>query len=141
MVSSRPEPRCSVDGCDGAVNTRGMCAAHYRRLLQTGRVGAPVVQRRNRGPRPGCAVAGCPRPVAAKGLCKAHWARQHRNGDPGPAAIMTHAAPYGDSHACSVTGCRAAAHSRQLCKRHYDQHRRARQRSTTSGESESQNRV
>lgn len=75
--------RCSIDTCDRAHYGRGLCNAHYQRLVRLGsaRANAPL-QRPQKGP---CSVEGCERPRYTKGLCGAHAARLRTKGrvDPG----------------------------------------------------------
>ena len=123
-VSARGSGSCSVEGCDGVVDTRGMCSAHYRRHLHTGEVGPAQVRRRARGPRP-CAVSGCHRQVLAHDLCRAHYERLTRTGAAGPAPIVTRRRYEPDAR-CSTVDCAEPPHSGGNCKRHYDQRRRLR---------------
>ena len=116
---------CSVHGCGGAVDTRGMCAAHYRRLLKNGDVGSVRVKRRNRGPRTQCSVAGCDREAMGSRMCRAHWERVCQTGEPGSPTINVRSKAYSRGQTCGTSGCEAPPHSKGKCKRHYDQDRRS----------------
>lgn len=77
-------PRCSIQGCDGAVVSRGWCEGHYRRWLDhsdplAGRL-SPVGGR--------CSIDGCERPNAARTWCALHYQRWLKTGDVGPADVQ-----------------------------------------------------
>lgn len=73
---------CAVRGCSKGGRTRGLCQAHYHRLLRygdpTGRPPTPL-----RRPPPLCAIEGCGRLTHARGWCRAHYARWRATGDVG----------------------------------------------------------
>ena len=76
-------PQCTIDGCPRPNIARGLCGAHYQRLLTDYPMDAPM--RGTYKPKPPCAVDGCERPVRGKGLCSFHHLRQWQGkplGDP-----------------------------------------------------------
>lgn len=65
----KPAPAsCSVEGCDVAARSRGMCNTHYRRAWRA----------EKRAVLPQCAVEGCERVIRAEGLCASHYSAQER---------------------------------------------------------------
>lgn len=58
---------CSIEGCEKAKYSRGMCRKHYRATLAEGKQ---------------CTVEGCNKPMLARGWCSAHHTRWSRHGDP-----------------------------------------------------------
>lgn len=69
---------CDIDGCDRKHEARGLCKAHYRRLVESG---DPLPNVPVRGARPTCTVDGCERPHHSNGYCDTHKARMWRHGD------------------------------------------------------------
>jgi hypothetical protein len=62
--TQRTRPECSYDGCMKPAVSRGLCGAHYRRLLGSGTT--ELVHTPAKGKR--CV---CGKPVLARGLCRA----------------------------------------------------------------------
>lgn len=112
---SSDRPRCSIEGCESATTSRGLCNLHYQRWAK----GAlPVTPPRVFPQPPGrtCTVEGCLKLRKADGLCSMHLHRKYRDGDPGEAAHR-HAPSAG--MVCSEPGCERPARSRQMCRHHY----------------------
>ena len=65
-------PECVEDGCSDPVKAKGLCKAHYQRLL---RYGHTKYQDRTSVPKP-CEIGTCDNHSYAKGLCHAHYAKQ-----------------------------------------------------------------
>lgn len=63
-------PRCSIEGCDKPIHTRGMCSAHATRDTRYGDPLAPLLRQKNSGL---CGVDGCDRPMRKVGLCASHY--------------------------------------------------------------------
>lgn len=66
---------CSVEGCGRKHNSKGFCAAHYRRH----RNGLPmdlVTRVKNQGMK--CSQQACERGAESSGLCGTHYARKRR---------------------------------------------------------------
>jgi hypothetical protein len=103
---------CSVDGCVRPLYTRGLCEAHYRRLLRTGSVNptVPVGER----PANDCAAEGCSRRATERGLCHGHYLRIVRTGELQPDRPLSRRV----NTTCSVQGCDRPAELRQLCRPH-----------------------
>lgn len=72
-VSVQPE-ECSEDGCPSPVKAKGLCKAHYQRLLRHGHT---RYQDRKSTPKP-CAIETCDNHLYAKGLCHLHYAKQRK---------------------------------------------------------------
>lgn len=104
---------CDIPDCSKPSRTRGLCSAHYSRLL---RHGDPRVTLRE-SPRPGrgCSVAGCGNPHGSKGLCALHYARRARTGDP----LGVRAGPRQHELPCSVDGCEKPRRARGWCGNHW----------------------
>lgn len=60
-------------------NARGLCTAHYQRLLHKGDVLADIPLRSRASART-CSAPGCERPHQAKGLCASHYYRVRKGG-------------------------------------------------------------
>lgn len=72
-------PTCSVPSCDRITHTKGLCRAHYERLMVSGDVRGNI-------PLPPkqyslCAVIGCSREADTRGFCASHYRRFLRTGD------------------------------------------------------------
>lgn len=67
---------CSFDGCKSAVESRGYCNKHYRRMRRRGEFGL-------------CTVAGCTNGRHYKDICSAH-AQRMRRGTPLDAPMKRH---------------------------------------------------
>jgi hypothetical protein len=73
-------PRCGIEGCEKPVLVRGLCTAHYKRLLRHGDpLGGGAA--RNKPPAQ-CIVEGCDEPPKARGLCSVHYHRWQKYADP-----------------------------------------------------------
>ena len=72
---------CEVDDCHDETHIKGLCAAHYRRLLAYGDpLGEPPPRvYKERGP---CGVEGCPDLHSSHGYCYRHSYRFLKYGDP-----------------------------------------------------------
>jgi len=71
MAYKQVVPKCSEPDCPSQRYCKGLCKAHYRRLI--GELSAPVKHYiRNKGAA--CRLV-CDKPAYAKGLCKAHYHR------------------------------------------------------------------
>lgn len=73
-------PRCSVDGCEKPVHTKGMCSAHATRAARKGDPLTPRERYPNNGP---CEVDGCERPMRKRRMCTDHYAIWRRRGEVG----------------------------------------------------------
>ncbi len=76
--SMKERRRCSVIGCDKAVDARDLCHGHYQRWLRHGDVGDEPLRFSGRL----CSVPGCGRAHKALGYCPAHYRRFLDTGDP-----------------------------------------------------------
>jgi len=65
---------CTEDGCVGPVKAKGLCKAHYQRLLRHGH----TRYRDRKTPTKPCAIPTCDSHAYAKGLCHAHYAKQRK---------------------------------------------------------------
>jgi hypothetical protein len=74
---------CSVEGCDGAVFSTGMCCKHYNRMRRKGYVEL------DHDPNRGCLVSGCTKKHDAHGYCSLHRQRWERFGDPLRENVLT----------------------------------------------------
>ena len=75
--------KCSVEGCEKSVKTKGYCFAHYSRVRLYGDPQAEKpLKKPNSGQPPACTVEGCDRQTKARGYCDAHYARYRRFGTP-----------------------------------------------------------
>lgn len=84
---------CSVDGCDRAVRSLGLCSGHRSRLRRHGDVQADIPLRTATYGGQLCAVQGCKRGAQCQGLCEPHIRRLRRNGDTGPPEIAARTPP------------------------------------------------
>lgn len=110
---------CVVDGCTRTkLRARGLCSAHYKRLMTHGDVRADVpVQESQRKP---CAVAGCKAMCLARNLCNVHYQRVRLYGDAlahVPAQRKRTVAQRGG--VCAAAGCELHARGvHGLCQSH-----------------------
>lgn len=80
------ERTCSAAGCDRRHLARGLCSAHYQRMMKGHEVEAePVYERPTYADE--CSVDGCARAERTKGLCVAHYARLLTSGNVGAADV------------------------------------------------------
>jgi hypothetical protein len=71
MAYKQVVPKCSEPDCPSQRYCKGLCKAHYRRLI--GELSSPVKHyARNKGAA--CRLA-CDKPAYARSLCKAHYHR------------------------------------------------------------------
>ena len=98
---------CALAGCDRVGYARSYCEMHYRRILRTGRPGAPDSRAST------CSALNCNKPVEAKRLCHGHYQRLRRTGvaDDRPLRVS--------GRLCSVEGCDRPHKARGLCQAHY----------------------
>ena len=73
---------CTVPDCTSVARSRGLCGAHYQRLLKTGDPLGLRPARWDGYVRPTCAVEGCGAPAHSNGLCSRHVGRLKRHGLP-----------------------------------------------------------
>lgn len=59
--------KCSVDGCNNPVYSKGLCSMHYARLRRTGTTERKVI---NQGK---CKVISCKEPAICLGFCNKHY--------------------------------------------------------------------
>jgi len=109
---------CSVAECGKPSVKRGLCGAHYKRLM---RHGDPLAGARFRERQPDrCGVKGCDRAAVTLGLCGSHYARQRKTGDAGEA--ITRLPTQGQ---CQVEGCgHVGALKAGMCTAHHHRLRR-----------------
>lgn len=70
---------CSIDGCEGRVEARGLCRKHYGRWYRHGDpLTADHRTSEHRSRIAGCFVEDCDLVHYAKGLCRNHYAKSHR---------------------------------------------------------------
>lgn len=74
MTCTHPE------GCPRPVSARGLCNAHYLRLMQHGDLGPAEVKRTRPSPAV-CAAHDCDRPRAKRDWCGTHYERWRVHGD------------------------------------------------------------
>lgn len=70
---------CKIHTCQYAATRRGMCNAHYRRMLI---YGDAFADRKIKRPLSPCSVPGCRGPNMARGLCSTHRYRNIHHGSP-----------------------------------------------------------
>lgn len=104
---------CSQPDCDRGVRSRGLCGAHYQRLVKGQDLDAPMKQRK---PERICSAPSCDRPADSRGLCGTHYVRRRRGAD---VAAPVEARMSNLGVACSVAGCERPAKTRHLCSAHY----------------------
>lgn len=103
---------CSVDGCEKAARTTGLCPMHYQRKIRAGSTGDAERKRAdNRGKK--CSVEGCDRAADSKGYCHPHYQRVRKDGTPGAAAILDRT-----PRACSVESCNRQHKANGYCEAH-----------------------
>lgn len=78
-MSKKVEKRvCSVEGCNGKVNAKGMCDKHYRQVKKHGKI-MPDRTVYKEGTK--CIVEGCDcTKILAKGMCNKHYKQMYRHG-------------------------------------------------------------
>jgi hypothetical protein len=67
-------PECTEEGCVEPVKAKGLCKAHYQRLLRHGHTRYTDRKR----PARICIISGCDNYLYAKDLCHAHYAKQRK---------------------------------------------------------------
>lgn len=120
MTVVNPRP-CSVVGCDGLDECKGMCAAHYQRQRRGLPLIVPVRRTTGASSRP-CLVDGCTNLIGAggaRGYCPTHYSR-FRRGVPleGPVQVRRRGL------VCAVEGCELSHCSSGFCHRHYARFKR-----------------
>jgi len=92
------QKKCSVEGCGKKLLAKGLCCAHYCRLVRTGEVGSSVTDKMKRGEP--CLVDGCANLSVSKGYCTTHYGRLKRTGSPtgGVRSIRGSAEKWMDAH-------------------------------------------
>ena len=96
--------RCSVSSCCKNVVGRGLCAAHYSKLMKYGN---PLAGRTNSGGS--CDVEGCDGAIHAHRLCSKHYERFRKHGD---ASIVRKVKK------CAVDGCTDKYRANGFCEFH-----------------------
>jgi hypothetical protein len=77
---NKPPGKCSVDGCDRALDSDGLCKFHVRRKRNHG---SPLGgKRQSPGETPLCTVEGCNKPHKAQKFCGLHYLKWRKYGDP-----------------------------------------------------------
>jgi hypothetical protein len=109
---------CSVELCDRALYTRGLCEPHYRRLLRSGSV-SPETQIGEKRLRL-CSVDRCERAATERGLCHGHYLRVVRTGELRPDRPLGRRV----NTVCQVDGCLRRAELRELCRPHANRKRK-----------------
>lgn len=99
---------CTVEGCESAPRTKGLCPKHYQRLQRTG---SPL-GREGREKKP-CAQEGCEREARSKGLCHNHYQQSRRDVAPKTPREVKPKLP------CIVEDCEKPRHGAEYCQAHY----------------------
>lgn len=73
MVLAAAVSACSVVVCEEPVKGRGLCKAHYQRLLDKGDPGTSPIRKKKPGSK--CSVVDCDRVHYARFFCRAHYLR------------------------------------------------------------------
>lgn len=89
---------CSVDGCEGKHDARGLCSKHYE-----------IFRREN--PVAFCSVDGCNKSHKGRGYCETHLRRLRKWG--------TIEDPIKTERLCSVDGCNNKHEARGYCSLHF----------------------
>lgn len=105
------KPLCSIVGCGGKVDARGLCNKHYKRWRKYGdplwlKPPTPIVK---------CSIKGCDNPSGhggGRGWCKHHYMLWYKHGDP------LWVAPH-PKEGCQIEGCKRQHHARGFCSIHY----------------------
>lgn len=77
-----PQSTCSMPDCTRRVLARGLCGAHYQRLMLHGHVLPTTPIRQRYAPDAICSILDCGRPVKSRGLCSMHYQRARINYQP-----------------------------------------------------------
>lgn len=111
-------PSCSVESCPRAARTRGVCNAHYQRLVRYGDPlgGGPSRDRLVLGDT--CSVEDCERAISGRHLCSVHLRRFRIYGDPLAGGPFRTRRGRVDG-VCSCSGCDRPAYRETLCRRHH----------------------
>lgn len=72
---------CSVSDCPRSTKAKGLCGAHYQRLLKGADMNAPLAAYRPRRKAEGCSVGDCKNRHASRGMCATHYGRTLRGQD------------------------------------------------------------
>lgn len=95
---------CKLDGCEKIARGRGLCAAHYSKLLK---YGDPLAGRSNDGGT--CKVDDCSAALHGLGMCRLHYERFKKHGDPLVARAVRR---------CKVDGCKEKYKANGYCEFH-----------------------
>lgn len=95
---------CSIEECDKNVMGRGLCSAHYSKLLK---YGDPLAGRTHQGGI--CEVDKCMSPVHAFRMCSKHYERFKKHGDASISRKVKR---------CSVDGCEGKYRANGFCEFH-----------------------
>lgn len=106
---------CSVDGCSGKIQAKGLCMKHYMRLRKYGHTNDPKFI--NSGKT--CSVEGCDKKAVATGLCGKHRWRTVKYDD--PLFLMKTNKNLGEP--CLVPNCDQPIKNGVFCYNHYCNYR------------------
>lgn len=116
---------CSVENCQSASRTRGLCPKHYNQQMY----GAPE-RTRDGSETPKCAVSHCVRLANSRtegSLCQAHYHIKWRGGDPESRILRAKDDAKGRTDKkCRVGDCHRRAETKSLCNYHARQARTGR---------------
>jgi hypothetical protein len=104
---------CKVEGCEGVLNARGFCRAHYNRWKKYG----DPLYKRVAAKYTTCSIEGCVDLIKARGFCQLHYWRWKRTGD--PLAKLTDGKFESKHGACKAAGCNAPRLHEGYCRAHY----------------------
>ena len=108
---------CSHTGCERKCRSRGLCGAHYERLMRGHPMDAPVQGRQKSTGT--CSRPGCTAKDKAKGLCNFHYGRLF-------AGIDLAKPKRGSTLFCTLSFCNEKHLAQGLCGLHYRRSRSGR---------------
>lgn len=117
---------CSIEGCERALSSRGMCGPHYAEWYRTVDHSTVTWLQRPRGTAaPSCSVDGCERSAATRGWCDMHYSRWLKTGDVGESTPRRRRAD-DPVAACVVDGCTSDRldRARGMCPMHWQRWRK-----------------